>query len=169
VEKFEAAWLPQVRYSPSSYHYKPFTMMLRTKPYMPMTLNNYINDQTYYQQMWTGAYITVLFLIGIGFYYYCCVGQNLDRLIDKAESWVLWLFRRNPKVNEGFEDYGGAEAVRIGLDLDDPESPKEAFVMGPQVWHPHRLMPIRRHISRTTSAPVFTVPLSPSDEPKKVW
>ncbi len=144
-------------------------MLLRTKPYTPMTFDDYIKGQSYYEQMWTGASITLLFFLGIGFYYYCGVGQSLDRLMDKAELWILRLFARRPTIKEGFEDYGGAEAVRIGLDLDDPESPKQKFHMGPQVWHPNRLMPIRRHISRTTSAPVFTVPLSPSDEPKKVW
>ncbi len=134
-----------------------------------MTFNDYINGQTYYEQMWTGASITLFFVAGIVFYYYCVAGQNVERLMDKAELFILRLFSRRPKVKEGFENYQGADAVRIGMDLDDPESPKEAFKLGPQVWHPRRLVPIRRHIVRTTSAPVFTVPLSPSDEPKKVW
>lgn len=143
--------------------------MLRTKLFVPMTLDDYIKDQTYYEQVWTGASITLLMFAGIVFYYYCCAGQRLERMMDRFELFVVGMFNRRPTLKEGFEDYGGAEAIRIGLDLDDPESPKDKSSTSPQVWHPHRIVPIRRHISRTSSAPVFTVPLSPSGEPKKVW
>ncbi len=143
--------------------------MLRSKNFTPTTFDEYINAQTYTQQVWTGASISLMFFVAVILYWYCASGQNIDHMIWRLERFIAsWNLPRS-KLKEGFQDYDGAEAVRIGLDLDDPESPKEKPMLGPQVWHPRRIVPLRRHIQRTTSAPVFTVPLSPSDEPKKVW
>lgn len=143
--------------------------MLRSKSMMPATFEQYLNGQSYYEQMWTGASITLMFAVAVCIYAYCSNDQNVDRMFWRIERFIVRWNLFKPRVKEGFETFDGAEAVRIGLDLSDPESPKEKSMLGPQVWHPRRITPIRRHITRTTSAPVFTVPLSPSDEPKKIW
>ncbi len=156
--------------------------MLRSKPYM--TFDDYLHSQTYYEQVWTGASLVLFFLAGALFYSYCIAGQNFDRMMDRFDMFVMSLVKRRPILKEGFDNYGAKAAprpnevplygatmprpneVRIGLDLDDPESPKDRTVLNPQVWHPKKT---RRQIVRATSAPVFSVPLSPSDEPKKIW
>lgn len=141
--------------------------MLRNIP-QPLSIHEYTKNQTYGEQLWTGASFSIFLILSFVLYMYFCAGQNVEKMLDSVEQRLYRLLRPKVEIKEAFEDYG-ADAVRIGMDLDDPESPVEKFKLGPQVWHPRRLVPIRRHIARTTSAPVFTVPLSPSDEPKKVW
>lgn len=143
--------------------------MLRAKSIMPLTFEQYLNGQNYIEQLWTGASISLFFFVAVGIYWYCSSDQNVDRMLWRFERFLVRINLFPPKVKEGFEDYKGAEAVRIGLDLSDPESPREKSPLDLRVWHPRRITPIRRHITRTSSAPVFTVPLSPSDEPKKIW
>lgn len=145
--------------------------MLRSKNFTPTSFQEYINTQTYTQQVWAGASISLMFFVAVILYWYCASDQSIDHMFWRIERFIAsWNLPRS-KLKEGFQSYDGAEAVRIGLDIDqnDPESPKETPMLSPQVWHPRRIAPLRRHIVRTTSAPVFTVPLSPSDEPKKVW
>lgn len=138
------------------------------------SLDQYIKEQTFAGQMWTGASMSLLFFAVVAVYFYCTSNQDAATMVEKIDTFFA-KFTPTPKqsIREDFGDYG-AEAVRLGMDLDDPESPKDE--LRPQIWVAPQIKQlqtqvaaIRRRIPRTTSAPVFTVPLSPSDVPQKVW
>ena len=128
-------------------------------------LDDYIKQQTYIEQVWTGASIALLFMAAVAVYFYCACNQDGTKMMDTIDNFVMSLAARKQPIREEFEDYGAVAATQIGLDLDDLESPKEE--LRPQVWVPATIR--QRQLARAASAPVFTVPLSPSDLPKKVW
>ena len=141
---------------------------LRALPafYIP-TLNEYLEGKNYSYEMCVGAMISVCALVAVFIAIYLACNQNVDMVADKIAAVAGAGATAPVDCVDGADDDSDVEApmckaVEILIPFDAP--PTLAIPM-----RVYTTTPRRRIISRTHSAPSFTVPLSPSDAPVCVF
>ena len=143
------------------------------------TLEEYLQDKSYYHEMVVGAMITVCSVVALIVWIYMVCNQNIETALDKFVPTAKAEQLPPLEVDVEEEDVAAAAAAAdSGSDVENPPFVQPVEIVIPADAPPiisaihmqvYCTTPRRRTIARVHSAPSFTVPLSPSDSPKCVF